>query len=64
MKFIRVEEGSSVSTVAIVDPDSEEKSEDALTEEIIPNAEAAVIEEAALEEKEADASEVSQETNE
>ena len=64
VKFIRVEEGSSVSTVAIVDPDSEEKSEDVLTEEIIPNAEAAVIEETAPEEKEADASEVPQETNE
>ena len=64
VKFIRVEEGSSVSTVAIVDPDSEERSEDVLTEEIITNAEAAVIEETAPEEKEADASEVPQETNE
>ncbi|MBR2761623.1 MAG: DNA gyrase subunit A [Solobacterium sp.] len=54
VKFIRVADGSSVSTVAIVDPDSEEKTEEELeekpaeiieAEEISPAEEAPVAEE-------------------
>ena len=55
VKFIRVADGSSVSTVAIVDPDSEEKTEEELEEkpaEIIEAEEISPAEEAPVTEEE------------
>ena len=54
VKFIRVADGSSVSTVAIVDPDSEEKTEEELEEkpaEIIEAEETSPIEESPVTEE-------------
>ena len=60
VKFIRVADGSSVSTVAIVDPDSEEKTEEELEEkpaEIIEAEEASPVEEAPVTEEETEVKE-------